>query len=332
MIETLKKQWFVVLIAIIFIGFTVFIIIDTNKDKLPGRSVDGKDVVAGIDGADITADQLYDQMYSLGGGETLTFLRFQASVIDQAIDTTDEIKQMADQYKEYLTQQAQQQAQNAGLTADEFITATIAKNGFHADEIDYYCRVAAKQAKLDENYIKAHEEELFVPMCKENNGRVVSHILVRMQDAKNPTKEEMEIVKNIEKDLETMPFEEVAKKYAASGDGSASQGGYLGYMDKNTQYVDSFKSTALKMKKGEVSTWVKESNESYNGWHLIRVEETDPKAILKDKKAEKSISDAIHQANPQLQSTILKEEVKKADIKYANDDVKKDIEKFLDIK
>ena len=48
MIDTLKKQWFVVLIALIFIGFTVFIIYDTNKGKLPGKSENGKDVIATI--------------------------------------------------------------------------------------------------------------------------------------------------------------------------------------------------------------------------------------------------------------------------------------------
>lgn len=43
MIKILKKQWFVVLIALIFIGFAIFSVYDTNKGKLPGKSVDGKD-------------------------------------------------------------------------------------------------------------------------------------------------------------------------------------------------------------------------------------------------------------------------------------------------
>lgn len=332
MIETLKKQWFVVLIAIIFIGFTVFIIIDTNKDKLPGRSVDGKDVVAGIDGADITADELYDKMYSLGGGETLTFLRFQASVIDQSIKSTDKIEEMAANIKDYITQQAQGQAQNAGTAPEDFITATIGQQGFHADELDYFCRVQAKQYAAHDDYVAKNRKELFTPMCKENNGRIVSHILVKMKDAKNPTKEEMEIVKGIEKDLKTLTFEEVAKKYAATGDGSAANGGYLGYMDKNTNFVESFKTAALKLKKGEVSGWVKESNESYNGWHLIRVEETNVDAMLKDEKAFDTMDQAISQAHPEIQTTILKDAIKKADVKYANDDVKKQVEKFLETK
>ena len=60
MIKILKKQWFVVLIALLFIGFAIFSVYDTNKGKLPGKSVDGKDVVAGLKGdVNITADELY---------------------------------------------------------------------------------------------------------------------------------------------------------------------------------------------------------------------------------------------------------------------------------
>ena len=63
MIKILKKQWFVVLIALIFIGFAIFSVYDTNKGKLPGKSVDGKDVVAGLKGdVNITADELYKNL------------------------------------------------------------------------------------------------------------------------------------------------------------------------------------------------------------------------------------------------------------------------------
>ena len=332
MIETLKKQWFVVLIAIIFIGFTVFIIFDTNKDKLPGKSVDGKDVIASIDGADITADQLYDNMYSLSGGNSLVYLRFQSAVVDASIKETDEIKETTKQIQDYVTQQAQSQAQSVGMSADDYITATISKNGFHADEFEDYCRVQAKLFKMHDDYLAKHMDELFRPMAEKNDGRIVSHILVMMKDAKNPTEEEMKVVKQIEKDLETMSFAEVAKKHAATGDGSAKDGGYLGYMDKNTQFVDSFKKQALSMEKGEVSGWVKESNQNYNGWHLIKVEETDVDAMLKDKKAKDSINQAINMANPDLTNKMITDAMKKLDIKYANKDVQKEIESFLNVK
>lgn len=37
MIKILKKQWFVVLIALIFIGFAIFSVYDTNKGSFPEK-------------------------------------------------------------------------------------------------------------------------------------------------------------------------------------------------------------------------------------------------------------------------------------------------------
>ena len=188
-------------------------------------------------------------------------------------------------------------------------------------------------SKMQKDYIDKHMEELFTPLYEKNKGRTVSHILVKMKDANNPTEEEMKTVKAIEKDLKTMSFAEVAKKYKDKGDtSSAEKGGFLGYMDSTTGFVDSFKKQALKMKKGEVSNWVKESNDNYNGWHMIKVEETDKDAILKDKKAKDSIYSAIENANSDLASKYISEAMKKLDVTYGNDDIKKDIQASLESK
>ena len=329
MVDILKKQWFVVLIAIIFIGFTVFIIYDTNKGKLPGKSVDGKDVIATIGDTNITADDLYEQMYEKQGGQSLVFLRYQAAVIDAEIETTDEIEENAKQVQEYFLSNIQNQASNSGMTVDALTKSQLAQYGFKEDELEAFCILQAKIEKMGKNYTEKHLDELFTKMQKENNGRIVSHILVKMKDANNPTKEEMKTVRAIEKDLKTMSFAEVAKKYKDKGDTvSAENGGYLGYMDKTTSFVDSFKKAALKLKKGEVSGWVKEKNANYSGWHMIKVEETDKDAMLKDEKAKKSIFDTIY-SDPNTITNAFKELAKQSDVSYGNDDIKKDIESFL---
>ena len=86
------------------------------------------------------------------------------------------------------------------------------------------------------------------------------------------------------------------------------------------------------LKKGEVNNWVKESNDNYNGWHMIKVEETDKDAILKDKKAKDSIYSAIENANSDLASKYISEAMKKLDVTYGNDDIKKDIQASLESK
>ena len=146
--------------------------------------------------------------------------------------------------------------------------------------------------KMQNDYISKHLDELFTPIYKEKKSRTVSHILIKMEDANKPTKKELEKVQKVEDALKKGDsFADVAKKY--SDDGSASDGGYLGYMDSDTSYVDSFKNAAFKLKAGETSDWVKESNDNYNGWHLIKVEETDKAKLEKDKKAKDSLYKAI---------------------------------------
>lgn len=324
MLETLKKQWFVVLIAIIFICFTVFIIYDTNKGKLPGKTDNGKDVVATFNGKNITADDVYNELYENGNGNSILNIRLQAAVIDESVKTTKEIKETAKKEKELITQQIEAQASQSGMSVEDGIKDTLARVGMQEDEFDYFCLIQAK--------IKKIQDDSFTKICKDNQGRTVSHIVVQMKDADNPTEEEMKVVKQIEKDLKTMSFEEVAKKHADTGDSSAPNGGYLGYMDKNTGFVESFKTAALKLKKGEVSDWVKGKSESYNGWHLIRVEETDAKAIQKDDKAQQSINQQIAQNYPNVIQDFVVDAAKKLKFEYANDDIKKDVESFLKLK
>lgn len=330
MINILKKQWFVVLIALIFIGFSIFCVYDTNKGKLPGKSVDNKDLIAGMkDDMNITADELYENL-SKTYGKSMLFMKFQAAVINKSVETTSELEETAETYESNIKQSAESQASSSGSDADTLIGQQIAQYGFNSDELYDYCLTIAKMEKMQNDYIEEHLDELFTPIYKEKKSRTVSHILIKMEDANNPTEEEMQKVKDVENALKNGDsFEDVAKKY--SDDGSASDGGYLGYMDSDTSYVDSFKNAAFKLKAGEVSDWVKESNDSYNGWHLIRVENDEKEEIEKEEKAKDSLYQAIANNTENLSNTYLWEAAKKLDIEYANDDVKKQIMDILDV-
>ncbi len=327
MSETLKKNWFVILIAIIFIGFAIFCVYDTNKGKLAGKKDGGESVVASLDGdTNITANELYDEMYK-AGGDNLILLQFQAAVIDASVETSDEIKTSANSIRQYVEYNAATYATQYGQSSEEYLTSLLANYGYTIDTIDDFCRIQAKMSVLQNDYISRNLEELFTPIAEKNNGRIVSHILVKMEDANNPTAEELATVEAIEKDLETMSFAEVAKKYADKGDtSSAENGGYLGYMDSTTSYVDSFKTQALKMKAGETSEWVKESNSSYNGWHMIYVHETDVKKMLADENAKDSIISAVASADTTISTKYIKEAAEKLDIEYYDDDIKALIE------
>ena len=71
----LKENWFVAVIALFFVSISIYYAYDQNKDNLPAKTVNGKDVVATVDDVVFTADDLYDTMYKTYGKNQL-FLAF----------------------------------------------------------------------------------------------------------------------------------------------------------------------------------------------------------------------------------------------------------------
>ncbi len=55
MTDILRNNWFVVLIAIIIIGFIGYFIYDTNKDNVSAKTTNNEQVIASINKDDITA-------------------------------------------------------------------------------------------------------------------------------------------------------------------------------------------------------------------------------------------------------------------------------------
>lgn len=332
MIETLKKQWFVVLVAVICVSFVVFCVYDTNKGKLPGKKADGKEVIATMSDYTLTADDLYPTLYKNYAGTQNLYLRFQNQVIDQSVKTTDELKEKAKTIASNMQAQAESYASMYGTTAEAMIQQQLTYYGFESDDMDGYSLMAAKNEKLRNDYIDARLDELYTPVYEATKPRIVSHILINVKDINNPTEEEQKKIDAVEKELkEGKDFAEVAKEYS-DDTGSKENGGYLGYSDNKTNYVTSFKEKMLSMKAGEVSDWVKESNSSYSGWHKILVSTTDKQELIDNKDVRDGIYSAIVTANSDIAFKYVWEAAQKLDITYANDEVKKEIMDYMGIK
>ena len=334
MIEILKKQWFVVLVAVMFIGFAIYCVYDTNKGKLPGKKVDGKEVVATMKDYTLTADDLYTSLYKENNGAQTLYIRFQNLVIDESVKTDDALKTRADEIAKTLQSQAESMASYYSTTAETLIASQLKSYGFEEDDLDGYALMAAKNEKLRDAYIDAHKDELLTPFYKDKKPRVVSHILIKVADVNNPTKEEQKKIDEVEKALKDgTDFAEVAKKYS-DDTGSKDNGGYIGYVDSTnpSKLVQSFVDASLKLTKdGEVSGWVKESNDSYSGWHMIKADKAQLDTLLKDKDVKNQIYSSIASSSNDMSFKYIWEAAKKLDIKYANDDVKKDIMNYMGV-
>lgn len=328
MIEILKKQWFVVLIAIILISFAVFSIWDTNKGKLPGKTADGKDVVAAVADQNIFADDVFEAIKEQSADQYL-YQKFQDAVANEAIETTDEIKTEAQTQVESIETNFKS---NDPTNYKTNIQSQLAAIGY--SDLSDYCLKSIKVQKLLTNYMDEHMDELFTPLHKEKNGRIVAHILIKMEDSANPTDEEKAKVKKVEDALAAgTSFADVAKEN--SDDSSASVGGLIGYSDSDSQLVKEFKEMALSLKKDEVSDWVKVASTNYQGWHKIIVLETDKDAIVKYEDENDTVKNQIYStimnANENLDRKIIWEKSKELEVTYANDEIKKQLMEYMSI-
>lgn len=328
MIEILKKQWFVVLIAIILISFAVFSIWDTNKGKLPGKTADGKDVVAAVADQNIFADDVFETIKEQSADQYL-YQKFQDAVANEAIETTDEIKTEAQTQVESIETNFKS---NDPTNYKTNIQSQLAAIGY--SDLSDYCLKSIKVQKLLTNYMDEHMDELFTPLHKEKNGRIVAHILIKMEDSANPTDEEKAKVKKVEDALAAgTSFADVAKEN--SDDSSASVGGLIGYSDSDSQLVEEFKEMALSLKKDEVSDWVKVASTNYQGWHKIIVLETDKDAIVKYEDENDTVKNQIYStimnANENLDRKIIWEKSKELEVTYANDEIKKQLMEYMSI-
>ena len=138
----LKKNWFVVLIVLIFAGFSIFYIYDTNKGKLKGKKANGEDVVYSISDQDITASQFYDDLYKSSGANSAITL-FEAAVANNAIETTNEIKDNAEAQAASIISSYQSQY---GSAYEDFLKSALAETGY-TDLVDYLI-VSQKLTKL----------------------------------------------------------------------------------------------------------------------------------------------------------------------------------------
>ena len=90
MLAVIKRQWFVVLVAVLLCAIIVFFVYDQNKDNLPSKSVGGKDVVFTVADTDVTTDEFYSELYKQYGISAV-YMFLEKAIVDEAIETTEVI-------------------------------------------------------------------------------------------------------------------------------------------------------------------------------------------------------------------------------------------------
>lgn len=321
MIQTLKKYWFVCVIGVMLLAFVIYFAYDQNKDKLPGKTAGGEDVVFTINNQDVTANGFYDKLFNDMGVYGL-YQFMEKAVVDPSIETTDEMKETAKQQADSVISQYKS---TYGDQYKEMLLTALQGVGYSKDtDLEPYFIHMLKVQELIKNYIETNSEELIPAYVTEKSPRMVSHILIKMADPANPTAEEQQRVDAVKEALASgQAFGEVAKNLSEDS-GSAVQNGSIGYMDADTQLVSPFLETALAMQEGQVSEWI----QTTYGWHIIQCDTTNIETL----KADAAFYTALSTYYPTLQPEAVWEKAQTMNLDFkGNDELKTKLLTFMGI-
>ncbi len=318
--DVLKKYGILIVIATLFVGAIGYFAYDSNKGKVAGKTVGGKDVIASIKGYDFLADDAYDKMMSGQYGGYALYLFYERAVVAASFTPDQDMQTSAKLQAEQLIEQFKSQY---GDTYKQTLDAALAGVGLNgeADLKTYFLHYLMLE-ELTSAYITNHADTTLKPFIEEKNPRRVRHILVKMENPDKPTTEEAQKLEDAKKALaQGKDFGDVAKEF--SDDGSASAGGDLGLVTEDTSFVEPFLTTALALQHGETSAWIK----TQYGWHIINVTEARFDELMKDA----DVLAAFKEENAELTLRVIEEAASKLDIKFADEKIQAKLEDFMRI-
>lgn len=329
--QLLRDNWFVVIIAIVIIGFISYFVYDSNKYNVSSSKDGDKDVVMSVDGGSVTADELYKNI-SKDDGELLYYL-YRNAVVDQTVKTTDKLEKKAKTFQSNLEAYAKQQDANNYQT---ILTQELAQYGFSSyDDLKQYCLLSVKEAKMNETYVDKHFDSL-ISNLEAKKPRTISIISISVKDANNLSEDEQKKKDDIDASLGKQSFAKTATAF--SDDSTASDKGFYGYVDaddaesSNSTLSADVINAALKLDKGQTSDWVSASDSSGNNkLYKVYVNETDVHKLHKSKNSSvtDSLLNAILHNNDGLEGKILKTNAKKLKVKFNDKETKAKIDNYI---
>ncbi|WP_308587213.1 peptidylprolyl isomerase [uncultured Holdemanella sp.] len=334
MSDFLRNNWFVVLIAVIIIGFIGYFIYDTNKDNVSAKTSNNEQVVASIDGDDITAKDLYDESAPYDG--STIYNMYKKAVIDQSIKTTKDLKKQANTLESNIKQNASNQSDDYEST----LTSELAKYGYSSfDDLNNYCLTSVKEKEMNKRYITKHYNDV-KKAWEEKSPRTVSIIKMDVSDADNLSETETKKKNNIDKALTKESFADVAKAFSEDSN-TANNKGFAGYIDSDSaSSSDSSSSStvpadvvtaAISLKKGETSDWITVTSSSGTSLYKVYVNQTNAEKIFNAKSntvANQALY-AILNSDSSLANKILESYAKKLDIKFNDKSTKKKFDNYV---
>ncbi|MGF9977638.1 peptidylprolyl isomerase [Viridibacillus arvi] len=260
------------------------------------------EVVAESKAGNITKEQLYQEMKSAAGTQTLQTLVIKSVLEDKYKITDKEVEAEFKKQKEAMGESFEQTLAAQGLTEKDFK--------------EDYVRILLLQEKamdISEKEIEAYYERMKTEVK-------ASHILVADEETAKEVKSKLDKGED---------FAKLAKKYSTDP-GSKEAGGELGWFGPD-KMVAEFTDASYALKKGEISEPVK----STHGYHIIKLEDKRDVKDLPSLEASKNDIKQKIAATEAAQNKFIETTtklIKEADVKIKDKDLKDALSQFLDDK
>lgn len=276
--EILKENWFVVVITLIILGFVGYFVYDNNKYNVSGKTSDGSAVLASIAEENITADGVYEDLAK--NDDALVFYLYRNAVINEYVETTDELKEQAKNMQLNIEANASSNSETDYKIA---IATELGNYGYTSfDDLNAYCLTYAKEKAMDTKYIEDNFDDL-KKAVEEKQGRTVSIITMEVVNPQELTEDEQKKKDAIDGEINNESFAKAATEFSEDVS-TAGNKGFLGYVDADTssdKLAADVLSAALELKKGKTSDWIEVINENTGiaTLYKVHVDETDLKKI-----------------------------------------------------
>lgn len=271
----------------------------TSVIALSACGTSSSDKIVTSKAGDITKDEFYEQMKTQAGKQVLNNMVMEKVLIKNYKVEDKEVDKKYDEMKKQY--------------GDQFDTL-LKQQGIKEETLKTGVRAQLAQEKAIEKTITDKElKDNYKPEIK------ASHILVKDEATAKKVKEELGQGKS---------FEELAKQYSEDT-GSKEKGGDLGFFGAG-KMVKEFEDAAYKLKKDEVSEPVK----SQFGYHIIKVTDIkEPEKSFEQSKADiKKELVAKKSQDGEFMNDLMMKEIKKADVKVDDKDLKDLFEEKADAK
>ena len=149
MIELLKSNWFVVVIAIVILSFVTYFIFDMNRYNVSGKKADGQELLASAANDNISADEFYEEEAQFDS--SLLYQMYKKAVINETVSDSKELEEKAKELESTIRSNFESQY---GENYEVNLSQELANYGFEGEDACFdFCMTSVKEKQMNTEFV-----------------------------------------------------------------------------------------------------------------------------------------------------------------------------------